>query len=575
MDVSSNRILTKLITMINNNKRSLLFFLTSFCILVAVFILCYHSKPTMAALPATLNTDSRWIVDENGRRVKLACTNWVSHLEPMLAEGLSKQPLDLISKKIKTMGFNCVRLTWPLFLVTNDSLASVTVRKSFQSLGLVESISGIQANNPSLLDLPLIEALQAVVSNLGENGVMVILDNHLSKPGWCCSNFDDNGFFGDKYFDPQVWIKGLTKMATLFNGSTSVVGMSLRNELRGRKQNVKDWYKYMQQGAEAVHAANPKVLVILSGLNFDADLSFLAKQPVNLTFTGKLVYEVHWYSFTNSRDWDNGNPNQVCGNIVNNWMKRAGFLLEQGVAPLFLSEFGIDQRGVHVNDNRYFNCIMGVAAELDLDWALWTLVGSYYLREGVLGMEEFYGVLDWNWCGTRNSSFLEKISSIQAPLQGPGISERTQYNIIFHPSSGLCVHRKSLFEPLALGSCSSTEGWEYTPQKRITLKGSYFCLHADGVGKAAKLGIICTDTNSKWEKISASNMHLQTKLTDRNHTAVCLDVDSDNKIVTNSCKCLSRDKTCDPSSQWFKIVNSTRSSSSSAVEFEDAIFAEP
>lgn len=31
----------------------------------------------------------------------------------------------------------------------------------------------------------------------------------------------------------------------------------------------------MQEGAEAVHASNPTVLVILSGLDLDADLTFL------------------------------------------------------------------------------------------------------------------------------------------------------------------------------------------------------------------------------------------------------------------------------------------------------------
>ena len=92
--------------------------------------------------------------------MKLACVNWVSHLEAMVTEGLSKQPVDAISKKIASMGFNCVRLTWPLFLVTNDSLASVTVRQSFQSLGLSDTISGILANNPSIIDLPLIKAFQ-------------------------------------------------------------------------------------------------------------------------------------------------------------------------------------------------------------------------------------------------------------------------------------------------------------------------------------------------------------------------------------------------------------------------------
>lgn len=130
--------------------------------LLSVFFLSSFSLALLlspaAALP--LSTDSRWIVDETGRRVKLACVNWASHLEAVVAEGLSKQPVDLISKQIGSMGFNCVRLTWPLFLATNESLANLTVRKSFTRLGLIESVAGFQANNPSLIDLSLINAYQ-------------------------------------------------------------------------------------------------------------------------------------------------------------------------------------------------------------------------------------------------------------------------------------------------------------------------------------------------------------------------------------------------------------------------------
>lgn len=85
--------------------------------------------------------------------------------------------------------------------------------------------------------------MQAVVTDLGDNNIMVILDNHVTTPGWCCDNNDGNGFFGDKYFDPNVWISGLTKMAAMFRGSSNVIGMSLRNELRGPKQNVNAWYR--------------------------------------------------------------------------------------------------------------------------------------------------------------------------------------------------------------------------------------------------------------------------------------------------------------------------------------------
>ncbi|XP_020594647.1 uncharacterized protein LOC110034744, partial [Phalaenopsis equestris] len=175
--------------------------------------------------------------------------------------------------------------------------------------------------------------------------------------------------------------------------------------------------RYMQRGAEAVHAANPNVLVILSGLSFDNDLSFLSNKQVQLSFPSKLVFELHWYAFSNGNAWQSGSPNQVCGSISSSVMRRAGFLVSQGW-PLFISEFGIDQRGTNTNDNRYFGCFLGLAAELDVDWALWTLQGSYYLREGVVGMEEFYGSLSYDWSRQRNSSFLQRISTLQSPFQG-------------------------------------------------------------------------------------------------------------------------------------------------------------
>ena len=133
----------------------------TFPLLCFFFSFIAHTVPNMAY---PLSTSSRWIVDENGQRVKLACVNWPSHLQPVVAEGLSKQPVDAVAKKIVEMGFNCVRLTWPLDLMTNETLANnVTVRQSFQSLGLTDDIVGFQTNNPSIIDFSLIEALKVLL----------------------------------------------------------------------------------------------------------------------------------------------------------------------------------------------------------------------------------------------------------------------------------------------------------------------------------------------------------------------------------------------------------------------------
>ncbi|KAI7742630.1 hypothetical protein M8C21_029588 [Ambrosia artemisiifolia] len=441
-------------------------------------------------LTPALSTNSRWIVDDRvgGERVKLSCVNWVSHLDTAVAEGLSRQPLDVISKKIVEMGFNCVRLTYPLFLFTDDKLGSMTMRESFMKLGLSGSIAGVQVNNPSLVDLPLVDVFQEVVSNLDENNVMIILDNHLSKPGWCCNDNDGNGFFGDLYFDPEVWIEGLSRVASMFKGYNNVIDSSGR--------------------------------VLLLSYEPDGD------------------------------DWITGNANEVCGRVIDRITNNALFLLDQGY-PLFMSEWGVDQRGTNDNDNRYLNCLLGWAAENDLDWALWALVGSYYYREGVIGMEETYGLLNWNWRELRNSSFLEKISPLQSPFQAPG-SNALGHKIIFHPSTGLCMQSHSL----SLGPCSNALGLDYTPEKILRVKGTNYCLEASEVHTPVQVGIICGDDSStKWEAISASKMHLSSK--DKNGNNVCLDIDSKNNIVTNDCECLSKDNSCDPSSQWFKVIDST------------------
>ncbi|KAE8690833.1 Cytochrome P450 86A2 [Hibiscus syriacus] len=387
----------------------------------------------------SLSTNSRWIVDSGGRRVKLACVNWSAHSELMVAEGLSKQPMGTIAKQIVSMGFNCVRYTWPVYLVTMTRWQRSPLDNHFNDSA---SLSSSPESKPTTLRSSMFPS-----SKLS------------SKPGWCCNNLDDNGFFGDKYFNPDQWITGLTRMATLFNGVTNVVGMSLRNELRGPKQNRLIIH---QDSTRKTHVC------------------------------GKLVFEAHWYGFSDGpRTWVTGNPNEVCGRVATYMLKTSGYLVDQGY-PLFISEFGIDQTGANVNGNRYLSCFMGVAAELDRIGPCghcWELLRERRRRRAkrVLRVWIIIGVhleIRASYKEFQLSKLLSKAS--------PGSSEAKPHKVIFHPLTGLCIIKKSFEHQLRLGPCTDSYAWSYSTEKTLQVSGTHFCLQADESETWAKLDIPAT-----------------------------------------------------------------------------------
>ncbi|KAL3499287.1 hypothetical protein ACH5RR_038380 [Cinchona calisaya] len=275
------------------------------------------------ALP--LSTKSRWIIDDStGERVKLVCGNWEGHLEPLLPEGLSKRPLDEISRHISLMGFNCVRLTWAVHMYTRYS--NLTVAQNFHDLNLTDALVGIQRHNPQLVGLTVADAQRAVIESLGLHGIMVFLDCQVSHPMWCCNDNDGNGFFGEVYFDPHEWLQGLSMVSKRYKDTPTVMAMSLRNEFRGPLQNKTLWYHWVEKGAKTIHRGNPNLLVLISGLNYDIDFTFLKTKPLRLNIGNKVVYETHRYGFTESQGpfWLNQSVNYMCKMLPKKLRKNQG-----------------------------------------------------------------------------------------------------------------------------------------------------------------------------------------------------------------------------------------------------------
>ncbi|KAJ2966773.1 hypothetical protein NUW58_g10588 [Xylaria curta] len=176
-----------------------------------------------------LKTSSRWILDDEGKRVKLRCVNWAGHLETNTPEGLNKQSVGYIADFVAAQGFNCVRLTFSIDHALNPD---VPLSQAFSSAA---STASVDVNAMNSMYTKIVEknafaasgttrdAFAAVIAALWERGVMTILDNHVSKAGWCCNLTDGNGWWDEaagynsansRFFHTDNWLKGLESMAS-------------------------------------------------------------------------------------------------------------------------------------------------------------------------------------------------------------------------------------------------------------------------------------------------------------------------------------------------------------------------
>jgi hypothetical protein len=213
--------------------------------------------------------------------------------------------------------------------------------------------------------------------------------------------------------------------------------MSLRNELRQPLTNLtlyessynwRDWYTYSQQAAQAIHSSNPDVLIFLSGIDSDTDLSAVvqgtALTPSTASFSfddfpgyaNKLVLELHNYA-----NILGGISNSNCSSLESDLLQD-GFETLGGSAPnefpIVMSEFGFVQDATTWNGT-FASCLEKYLAAEEAGWMIWPLSGSYYIRENVTDVDESWGLLVHDWSDWRSP---EHISGGLIPLVNATLS---------------------------------------------------------------------------------------------------------------------------------------------------------
>jgi endoglucanase len=176
--------------MISNFVRGLLFFH------LASAVPSFLAREAAVTLP--LSTKGRDIVDANGNVFVFMSTNWPGHQELMIPEGLQHSSIEDIVAWFPKFGLNSVRLTFAIEMIDdyfanspNQTLESSVINALGQSNGTKVLNQIIEKNPQFSRNTTRLQVWDAVGNELSKQGIIIHLDNHVSKAFWCvifCTN---------------------------------------------------------------------------------------------------------------------------------------------------------------------------------------------------------------------------------------------------------------------------------------------------------------------------------------------------------------------------------------------------
>ncbi|MDR2321518.1 MAG: glycoside hydrolase family 5 protein [Microbacterium sp.] len=357
---------------------------------------------------APLSTRGRYVVDADGDRFKLMSANWDGAQGHWNGSGSKDDPATHNSGDSYDIPMGLDRVALPSLLSDFHGLGINSIRLPFSNemLGMTAPVpDAAVAANPQLRGKTPLQVFDAVIAALTADGFAVILNNHTTTSRWCCSHDDGN----TKWYSSQTtekWISDWVSLTERYRTNPRVVGMDLRNEVRRDLMDDANWgggdgndlYKAYQQAAIAIQRANPDVLVIMEGINWQGvpldgvyhDRPML--RPVaNISTTilrpDKLVYAAHVYGFTGPQHTgatglgethDLRYRDMTATQLADAVRQEALFITTPGqhyTAPVWMSEFGT--RGAGQTDQKeisWWNSFTDLLVANDTDFAAWPLV---------------------------------------------------------------------------------------------------------------------------------------------------------------------------------------------------------
>ncbi|KAK8087086.1 Beta-1-6-galactanase [Apiospora phragmitis] len=387
-------------------------------------------------------TQGRDIVNNRGDVLSWAGINWPMSGETMIPEGLEWKSVDEILDDVQSVGWNVLRMGYAIQMIDeiyerdgNDVSLEVAMIMGLGYENGTKVTNEIVRKNPSwTVQTTRFEIWSDIADKALERGIFIHPDVHVHQAKWCCSHTDGNAWFGDVHFDTSNWRRGLAYVARWAKRHPNVVSMSLRNELRSSWNRTDLGYNWptlvgnMSAGSDAIHAANPDLLISWSGMHTTRTLrrdpgrapagpGLLRPRQPPLGRQG-LLGAAH---LPDERGRGHGHVRGRGGGAVPGRLPRAGHGGAPGcgknltggdcpppqrLTPVLLTEFGHAQDAT-LYDDVLQNCLVAYTQKHRVGWMVWSLAGSYRVREGVQGLGDSWGLTNFEWDGWNDAETVE------------------------------------------------------------------------------------------------------------------------------------------------------------------------
>lgn len=329
----------------------------------SVFLAAAIAVPVSAhaASDGWWQTSGSRIVASDGTTVTIKAANWFGLETPNCApHGLWSITLDEGLAQIAAMGFNTVRLPY-----SNECLAASTT-------------SSIDASrNPDLVSLTPLQLMDAVVAKARAHGLRVILDRHRIE-----SSGQSELWYTSSYSEKR-WIDDWVMLANRYRNDPTVIGADLHNEPHGPAcwgcgDASRDWQAAATRAGNAVLAANPRLLIIVEGVERQNDgsttwwgggLKDAGTKPVVLSTPNRVVYSPHDYpASVYGQSWFSAADYPA--NLPRVWDANWGFLARGGTAPVFVGEFGT--RLETTSDAQWLTALVSYLGATGMSFGYWS-----------------------------------------------------------------------------------------------------------------------------------------------------------------------------------------------------------